>query len=179
MVSIFFLFRNCRKSMIADIFMKSIRKKYLDMKVKKECDWTWLINFIYDAFFFNQKINRSGQSNPSKWKIHIYHIHITVYLKCQCILFNILDIMMHLSRASMWISFIIQANDDFDKWLDIISFLLWKEEFWGFLEGKKILMSCCQWMTMGDGWLNIYWIYIIVYIYHGLCWEAHLMNHIS
>lgn len=151
--------------MIADIFMKSIRKKYLDMKVKKNCDWTWLINFIYDAFCFNQKINRSGQSNLSKWKIQIYYFHITVYLKCQWILFNISDIMMHVSRVFIWTSFIMQANDDFDKWLDIISFLLWIIRFWGFLEGKRFWCPVVsEWQWEMDDYIFIEYTLLCIYI---------------
>lgn len=105
--------------------------------------------------------------------------HKILQAASKCILSNISDIMMNLSRASIGVSFIMQADDDFDKWLDIISFLFWIIRFWVILEGKRFWLSSCQCMTMGDGWLNIYWIYIIVYMYHELCWEACLMNHIS
>lgn len=36
--------------MIADIFMKFTRKKYLDMKGEKKSDWTWSINFMMFSF---------------------------------------------------------------------------------------------------------------------------------
>lgn len=177
MVSIFFLFRSCRQTMIAHIFMKSTRKIIWIWRGQKNRDWTWLISIIYDVFHLNQKINRGGQSNPSKLKIQIYYFHNTVYLKCQCVLLNISDIMMHLSRASIWIAFIVQANDDFDKWLDIISFLLWIISFCGFLEGKPFW---CQ-LSMNDigRWMTKYVLNMHYCVYVLLCWDACLMNHIS
>ena len=120
----------------------------------------------------------SGRSKPSQWKNRIYYFHFSVHQKCQYILFNISDVMMHLFRATTWIYFIMQGNDNFDKCLYIISFFLWSIVFWDFLGGNSVTY-CSHWKIMGDGWLNIYWIYIVVYIYRGLCWEAHLMNCIS
>lgn len=95
-------------------YLYEIHQKNMWISKGKNHDWTWLIrsNFIYDAFSLKHKF-MSGQSNPSKWRNQIYSIHFNVHLKCQCILFNISDVMMHVLRARMWISFIMQANDHF------------------------------------------------------------------
>lgn len=121
-------------------YLHEIHQKNIWISKGKNHDWNWLIrsNFIYNAFSLNHKFNMSGQRNPSKWKNRIYYVHFSVHLKCQCILFNISDVTMHLFWDLMWISFIMQANDHFDKCLYIISFLLWSIGFWDFLGVKRV-----------------------------------------
>lgn len=175
MVSIFFPFQKLQTDSDCRYFYKIHQKKIWIWNGKKS--WLNLINFIYDAFCLNQKtgVDKTIQVNEKLRSITF----TSLYTWSASVSYSTFLILWCIFPEPLWISFIMQANDDFDKWLDIIFFLLRIIMFWGFLEEKKILMSCCQWMTMGDGWLIIYWIYIIVYVYHGLCWEACLMNCIS
>lgn len=74
------------------------------------------------VMFLEWRINLTWMDKAEQAKERIRSITLTValYLKYQCIFFNFSDVKMHVFKARMWISFIMQTNDHFDKYPYII-----------------------------------------------------------
>lgn len=179
MISVFCLFKSCRQIMIAGIFMKSIRRisGFQREKIMTELNWlevtlfmmllAWTINLTW--------VDKAIQENE---KIR-FLMSTSAYISNASVFYSTFQMLWCISsepRCEFLLLcklMIILTNvfTQFPSFFEVLGSRI--------LRKKKTLMSCSHWMIMGDRWLDIYWIYIVVYIYQRYCWEAHLMSCIS
>lgn len=164
--------------MITDIFMKSIRKicGYQREKIMTELGWLEVTLFMMLlAWNINLWVDKAIQVNEGIRSIPF----TSTYIWNASVFYSTFQMLWCMS-SEPGCEFLLSCKLMIISQMSLHNFLpSLKYGVLVFLRRKRILTSCSHWMILRDGWLNIYWIDIIVYIYQGLCWEACLRNCIS